>query len=204
MGARNNSEGKPYFTQRNNRIKPGESCNVTSIINALSAAGWPVENMAEKEQVEDELHRFILTDVMVDKFWRRIDPNGAIPPNEWHEVLAFGTNRWIAKRGFSACVFFKEGVGFDRVINTINDGGSLVMSGRFGIANGGKIDHMVAVVGYDGDSLIIDDPWGDYRDGYTTIKGDNVLLARADFDKIFKPLDKVKKWGHIVSPYKEA
>ena len=91
---KNNSKGKPYYTQRNNKIKPGSSCNVTSMVAALSAAGWPVEKMASGgRQPEDELMRFILTDAACDRKWRMLDPQGRIPPNEWHAVLAYGTNR---------------------------------------------------------------------------------------------------------------
>lgn len=43
---KNNSENKPYYTQRNNKLKPNGACNVTSMIAALSAAGWDVDKLA--------------------------------------------------------------------------------------------------------------------------------------------------------------
>ena len=43
---KNNSKNKDYFTQRNNELKPNGACNVTSMINALNAASWPVAQLA--------------------------------------------------------------------------------------------------------------------------------------------------------------
>lgn len=204
---RNNSKGKPYYTQRNNKIKPGSSCNVTSMVAALSAAGWPVEKMASGgRQPEDELMRFILTDASCDRKWRMLDPQGKIPPNEWHAVLAYGTNRWLLGLGYPGfgskpgIVSWREGATLHEIQEQVNKGGAAVVSGRFP-HQGSQIDHVVAVVGTDGDGLIIDDPWGDWHDGYTTTKGDDIALRHSEAVQMLKPLGGVKKWAHLVRPY---
>ena len=85
----NNSKDKPYYTQRNNRLKPNGACNVTAMIAALCAAGWAVEQLATEQyaQPEDALMHFILADSRVDAYWKKVDPAGHYAPNEWHPVL---------------------------------------------------------------------------------------------------------------------
>ena len=199
---KNNSKGKPYYTQRNNKIKPGSSCNVTSMVAALSAAGWPVEKMASGgRQPEDELMRFIMTDATCDRKWRMLDPQGKIPPNEWHAVLAYGTNRWLLGLGYSSgIVEWKENATLAEIQDQVDKGGSVVVSGQFP-CQGGKLDHVVAVVGYDAAGFIIDDPWGDWHDGYITTKGNDVSLTQSEALQMLKPLGSGKKWAHLVTPY---
>lgn len=133
MVIKNNSDGKPYFSQRNNKIKPASSCNVTSIINALSSAGWPVQQMAPAGiQPEDSLMHFIMTDASCGRKWRSLDPEGKIPPNEWHAVLAYGANKWLAKLGYTGSpVQFRENVTAEEIKAVIQDGGAAVVSGYF-------------------------------------------------------------------------
>ena len=199
---KNNSKGKPYYTQRNNKIKPGSSCNVTSMVAALSAAGWPVEKMASGgRQPEDELMRFIMTDASCDRKWRMLDPQGKIPPNEWHAVLAYGTNRWLLGLGYSSgIVEWKENATLEEIRQQVDKGGSAVVSGQFPY-QGGKLDHVVAVVGHDAAGFIIDDPWGDWHDGYITTKGDDISLSQSEALQMLKPLGSGKKWAHLVKPY---
>ena len=199
---KNNSKGKPYYTQRNNKIKTGSSCNVTSMVAALSAAGWPVEKMASGgRQPEDELMRFIMTDATCDRKWRMLDPQGKIPPNEWHAVLAYGTNRWLLGLGYpSGIVEWKENATLEEIRQQVDKGGSVVVSGQFPY-QGGKLDHVVAVVGYDAAGFIIDDPWGDWHDGYATVNGADIGLRHSEALQMLKPLQSVKKWAHLVRPY---
>lgn len=205
MAIKNNSEGKPYFSQRNNKIKPASSCNVTSIINALSAAGWPVlEMVPEGVQPEDALMRFIMTDAACDRKWRSLDPQGKQPPNEWHAVLAYGTNRWLAGLGYAGSpVQFRVNVSADEIKSVIQNGGAAVVSGAFPSVDG-VLNHVVAVVGYSGDDFIIDDPWGDFRDKYVTVKGNDIPMKRSEFMNLLKPVGASKKWAHLVSVNPDA
>ena len=202
--SKNNSEGKPYFSQRNNKIKPSSSCNVTSIINALSSAGWPVQQMVPAGiQPEDSLMHFVMTDNSCHQMWRRLDPSGNYPPNEWHPVLAHGTNRWLAKNGYAGNpVTFFDSVEMHEIKSAIEAGGAAVMSGVFPSVDG-VLNHVVAVVGYSGNDFIIDDPWGDYRDKYVTIQGNDIPLSQDAFYSLLKPAGAKKKWAHLVkqNPY---
>ena len=99
----NNSAGKPYYTQRNNQLKPGSACNVTAMIAALLAAGYAVEQLATEKfrQPEDALMDFIVHDERTLALWKVLDPTGHCAPNEWHPVLALGTNLFLREKGLS-------------------------------------------------------------------------------------------------------
>jgi len=204
----NNGEGKPYYTQRDNAIKPESSCNVTSMIAGLSAAGYPLERFAPAGgQPEDALMRFIMTDPATLNRWKQIDPRGEIPPNEWHPVLAFGTNRFLQTMGIdSPPVTFFEAASREEIIAAIDAGGAAVISGYFPRDGKTSMHHVVAVTGYGTDAgnfyFIIDDPWGDYRTGYKSYNGKNIRLPAAAFGALIKPQGAAKKWAHIIRSFK--
>ena len=203
----NNSAGKSYYTQRNNKIKPGSACNVTSMIIALSAAGWPVEKFAPKgEQPEDELMRFIMTDPVTLGRWKQIDPKGEIPPNQWHEILSLGTNRFLKKHGFdSSPAAFRLSVSVEEITAAIDSGGAAVMSGVFPQENKKPLNHIAGIVGYGDDEKgfywIIDDPWGCYHSLYKNHNGNDVRMPLADFNAIAKPQNQARKWAHIIRKF---
>lgn len=213
----NNSKNKDYFTQRNNELKPNGACNVTSMINALNAASWPVEKLASEKylQPEDALMHFILTDSRVQTLWQKMDPNGLYPANEWHPVLAFGTNLFLQangllKRGEAAVEFGEKWRLFD-FVRKIDEGGAAVLSGIFRAEGKKTIGHVVACVGYvkddDGDvcGLVLDDSWGDYHDEYATKKGNDIVMSIEDFKSKIRHLGALDyKMGHMVSMFKGA
>jgi hypothetical protein len=201
----NNSLGKPYYTQRNNRLSPGAACNVTAMVSALAAAGWPFP-AGPHEQPEDNLMAFIRSAPAVLRRRDVIDPSRRFPPNEWHELLCLGTNLWLAPfRGPEIRLRFD--LGLRDIVSAIEAGGAAVMSGLFQTEKS-EIGHVVPVVGFVlADSeilthLILDDPWGDYRTLYKSERGDDVLMPAADFYALLRPRGKSLKLGHIVPAYR--
>jgi len=204
VNERNNGADKPYYTQRNNKEKAVSACNVTSIIIALSTAGYPMEKFSPcGEQPEDLLMRFIYSDNATLNRWKQLDPKGSIPPNQWHAVLAYGTVRWLKTFGYdSAYVVFHEAVSREEIVSLIDDGGAAVISGVFPQEGKSLLNHIVTITGYGTDKngfyFIIDDPWGDYHTGYKNQRGKAVKMPIEDFDKMMKPQPQEKKWAHIV------
>jgi hypothetical protein len=179
------------------------------MIIALCAAGWPVEKFApEGGQPEDELMKFIFTDPATLTKWRQLDPKGEIPPNQWHEVLAYAADRFLKKFGFSSSpVRFLEAVSADEITAAIDAKGAAVISGIFPQDGKQPLNHIVAAVGYGTDDsgfyFIIDDPWGDYHTGYKNQRGKSIRMPLEDFNKIMKPQNQAKKWAHIVKKFGE-
>lgn len=209
---KNNSKDKPYYTQRNNRLKPNGACNVSAMVAALSAAGWAVETLGTQKypQPEDSLMDFILSSNACQNMWKRLDPCGKCPPNEWHPVLAYGTNLWLESSGLCSknVVEWREDIFFSDIIKNIDAGGSYVCSGVF-VAQGKKtIGHVVAVVGYESSDeatdFIIDDSWGDYHTEYASHNGNDVKMPLGDFMRLMRPCGFVRKMGHFVRPFKNG
>lgn len=207
---KNNSENKPYYTQRNNKLKPNGACNVTSMIAALSAAGWDVDKLATKEypQPEDALMHFILADKTVDTFWRKLDPPGRYAPNEWHAVLAYGTNLYLRHCGLlsagESAVEWGERRSVSDIQKTLDEGGAAVLSGVFVTEGKKTIGHVIACVGYKTDDagkishFVIDDSWGDYHTEYADTKGNDIEMSLADFKSMIRSCNQECKMAHIV------
>jgi len=203
-----NGAGKPYRSQRDNKEKPASACNVTSMIIALCAAGWPVDKFSQcDEQPEDLLMRFIYSDAATLQRWKQIDPKGSIPPNQWHAVLAYGTGRFLKTFGYNAtAVTWRDSVSVEEITTAINDGGAAVVSGEFR-QNGRPLHHIVAVTGYGNDKngfyFIIDDPWGCYVSDYKNHSGKGIRMPIADFNRIMKPQYAARKWAHIIRKFEQ-
>ena len=207
---KNNSENKPYYTQRNNKLKPNGACNVTSMIAALSAAGWDVDKLATKEypQPEDALMHFILADKTVDTFWRKLDPPGRYAPNEWHAVLAYGTNRYMRQCGLlsveETAVSWSENRSLAEIQLVLTQGGAAVLSGIFTAEGKKTIGHVVACVGYKADEdgnithFILDDSWGDYRTEYANQNGNDIEMPLADFKALIRHCNMNFKMAHLI------
>ncbi len=207
---KNNSENKPYYTQRNNKLKPNGACNVTSMVAALSAAGWDVDKLATKEypQPEDALMHFILADKVVDSYWRKIDPAGRYAPNEWHPVLAYGTNRYMRQCGLlgieETAVEWREDRKLEVVQETLKNGGSAVLSGIFTAEGKKTIGHVVACVGFKTDDagkithFILDDSWGNYHTEYSDHNGNDVEMPLEDFKTMIRHCNMDVKMAHLI------
>ena len=202
-----NGAGKPFRTQRDNKEKPVSACNVTSVIIALCAADWPVDTFSGcNEQPEDLLMRFIYSDPSTLTRWKQIDPQGKIPPNQWHAVLAYGANRFLKSFGYNSLpVTFREAVSVEEITAAINAGGAAVVSGIFPQEGKAPLRHVVAAVGYGTDEkgfyFIIDDPWGDYRNGYKNHNGKGIRMPLEDFNRIMNAQNSARKWAHIVKKF---
>lgn len=207
---KNNSDNKPYYTQRNNKLKPNGACNVTSMIAALSAGGWDVDKLSTKEfpQPEDALMHFILADKRVDSYWRKTDPAGRYAPNEWHSVLAYGTNLYLRECGLLGdgknAVLWGEHREISDIQDAIRNGGAAVLSGVFGAEGKRTIGHVVACVGFRTDEngklthFIIDDSWGDYRTEYANRNGNDIEMPLEDFIAMIRNCGQIIKMAHIV------
>jgi hypothetical protein len=201
----NNSDGKPWYTQRNNELSPGSACNVTSMVSGLVSAGWPLPR-GKFRQDEDNLLDFIRSNPKVQQRWDIIDPRHKTPPNQIHELLCLGANLWMASIA-APSVELRWDLVLADIIAVLDGGGSVVMSGRFQDVWSGEIGHIVPFVGYQADDggtithLILDDPWGDYETMYRVQRGDDVFMPVDDWLRMIREQDKPKKFGHVIRKY---
>lgn len=199
----NVSSNKENYSQRNNKIDPGITCNTTSMAMALDYNGYKMPTK-QGNQPEDDLTVFVRTDQRVLDFYKAKMPvmydafikkeTGFYWPNEVHDVLSFATNLYMGTN----CTTFRTNVSMDELLNEIKSGRACVLSGKFG-----KLNHIVCLVGFvlTDDVIteaIIDDPYGDYHKGYVAgTSGNDVHLTINEFYSIFKPFGNGPKYAHL-------
>jgi hypothetical protein len=179
----------PNYSQKNNIVKPYESCNVTSMVMAISYRRYFFP-AGQYDQPEDNLRAFI-------------ESLGRNPEN--HYDLSECTNLWMGRRVTEFSVSRKISLIFSELLN----GRPVVLSGTFPgypTRRPAPLGHIVCLVGAewpdnscDGlpDSIIIDDPYGNtLRDWQGS--GNDVKLDYRKFIDWFKPAgDSDVKWGHF-------
>jgi hypothetical protein len=190
---------------------------------------FPKEPFSQYKQEEDRLTAFCLEDPRVSEFYKSILPTfwqewqegeqDALPPNQVHRVLEYATNLWFG----STAVIFSEKVSMEDIANQIvNEKLPVVVSGKFPKTSEGKenINHIVAIVGiqiatyrnrlkviedtidmddYAIHSFIIDDPWGNFKEGYEKKLSGNDIELSWEFAKYhLKDVNNPnKKWAYL-------
>ena len=197
-----------YHSQRNNLLLPLETCGATAAVMALKASGWPVPPGARGAQPED-----LLTAIMMspEGYARREAIPGTwadtIEPYRIHVVLEWAINKWIGK---PVDTFTERGELQDMVWRILHRRATVV-NGLFD-----RYDHQVAVVGFTSTQheyeihtpghvdlsritdIIIDDPYGDYRTGYSEANGNDVRLPLDEFKAITHIQGEDQKWMHLI------
>ncbi len=199
----------PYHTQRNNKIAPASTCNVTAMIMALRSSG--VEFVVPVDtQPEDHLAELLNSETVKTKQLKEFPTLGTRPAREIHDLLSWGTNYLLCHRVVSRFTLKADLRLLLWRIAALRSGA--VVAGRFT-----TYGHMVALVGfeYEGEipetwletnldlvkSVIIDDPWGNIHSDYRDHNGNNVELTLAAFNHYTREYDHVgKKWAHIIDP----
>ncbi len=198
----NLSEGKEYLTQLNNKFSPMSTCNTTSAIMGLMASGIEFHYDRRITQPEDALTKLLTTPEAYDrmsKLYAWAVPGG-YEPYEVHGMLEWGINKFV---GRDADTFSTKFSIMDILTNIRDNKCASMVSGKFT-----RSGHIIAVVGYrenspfqtleDIDSIIIDDPYGNYHSGYKNRNGDNILFTVAEFNRIVKSVNNEKsKWVHM-------
>lgn len=218
----NISTGKKYLTQRDNKIKPFGTCNTTSMCMALTYSGKVMPGKKDEEQYEDLLTSFLLTDPRVLAYYERIDPVNyaawkanpsspkVIPPNEYHAVLAYGTNLWMNAK----VVSFTTTSNLAAILYSLIQNRAVVLSGLWS-----GLRHIVCAVGFvttqqnilsasspaDIDlnkvtSIIVDDPFGNYKTKYQDVNGNDISVTLVDFKVICREFNSDIKWAHMILP----
>jgi hypothetical protein len=186
----NVSEGKENYSQRNNLIKPFESCNVTSMVMALEYMGY-VFPKGEFGQPEDNLRTFMET-------------NGKNP--ELHAELSEYTNKWMGRKvtEFSMLRTISD------ILSELLEGHPVVISGTFPgfpTKKAKPLGHIVCLVGAEWDNksewigppdrVIWDDPYGNTMKDWQG-SGNDIKIEYKKFIEWIKPVNNtVAKWGHF-------
>lgn len=207
----NVSDGKSYLSQRDNKIRPHETCAPTSLAMALLYSGVKLPEL-NGVQPEDALTDFVNSDPTVQAFYKKTNPMAVaqrVPANEVHAVLEYGTNRWVGR----TVVSFSTMVRMSSIISDLLKGRAVVVSGLWS-----GLRHVVCVVGFETSqedisadtdptkimtdkiqSVIIDDPYGKYQTKYQDRFGNDVVVPYKDFISNTRELGSERqKWAYRI------
>jgi len=161
----------PYFSQRDNPRFYWSTCNVTSIAMVLYYYG---ERPQYSYQLEDEMLQWILT-----RYGEGAQTSHAVMTEM---IRAYGYDST-----FSTTRRWKE------IDEEIAAGRPVVLAGDF-TATG----HILTVIGYRPEGLIVNDPWGNALTGYANTEGRKLLYPNAYLNNVCGPNGNI--WAHFIKP----
>lgn len=155
----------PWNSQRDNKLSPRSSCNVTALQVTLSL---------DYGITDDELFTICNSDEMKNKIQKKYPKDTWILPffskRAANEVWVVLIEAAIQIIGDTKYVRFHQNLTKELIIKEIDKGYPVIVCGKF---TGG---HFVTIVGYDLEKgvWVTNDSWGDWRSGYKIVNGDNV------------------------------
>lgn len=201
----------PYHTQRNNRHFPASTCNTTAMVMALLGSGVEF-SVPPGVQPEDYLTE--LTEAYDARAYRQAKhPHLAHRrPREVHAVLSWVVNTKLI--GHTVTQFTQVAPVRYLLWRLAVLGRGAVVSGPFTPEG-----HMVSLAGFETDQedlsgtpnstyldlskvrrILIDDPWGDYREGYRSHSGDDISLTLDEFNRFTRSVGNLQaKWAHLIA-----
>jgi hypothetical protein len=210
----NLSEGKPYFSQRNNKLNPSITCNTTACISMLVSSEIPF-TYDKTMQPEDYLTQIMDLPEMWDLFRKKfptLEKQGFVP-REVHECLAAGVNKLV---GHEIDKFRYDVTIPELVWQIAKNRKSFVTSGLW--TSYGHMTNMCGVKFTDDAPLLIndwktvsdipmkqfegfiyDDSWGNYSKGYKDQNGNDMFISLEDFIKIVRIPGGTKKFAHMLT-----
>lgn len=207
----NVSAGLPYHTQVNNRYVPLSSCNTTSAIMWLLDCHVPFWFPASM-QPEDYLTQITESDEAY-AYMKKVAPwawegsTPRLPPRQVHACLAWAINR-LAKREVAR---FRTNVTYQELASELARGRAAILSTTLT-----QSGHVVTLVGVrsrqsleelrdparvrlqDVAGWTVDDPYGDWRTGYSSHRGNDVPLTHDELDRFAKKIRSNEKWAHLM------
>lgn len=199
-----------YHTQRNNRIDPVNTCNVTAMVNALKAS--KVKLPVTKEQPEDYLAQILNSQEAHEKLTHDYPQMASLPPREVHGMLSWAVNEKFIGHKVTT---FSTNVSLAEILYRVaRRGAASVISTT--MTTGG---HLVAVVGFSTRQdlatiktpadvaipqvrrIYLLDSWGDWTAVYEPgSSGFGYGISVQEFSSMAKPINSERKWAHLFSP----
>jgi hypothetical protein len=122
----------------------------------------PVRKAANYKQPEDCLYHYICEDQNIQEFYRRSHPDSAIPAPEWADVLCYAVNRLYGM----GVVRFDGNITPQSIKDDLGRELPVMVSMAYPDNKPKPIPgHYILVVGYDGDILLVNDPYKNHLTG---------------------------------------
>jgi uncharacterized protein YvpB len=140
----------PYFSQRDNRIRPHQTCNMTCGAMVIK---YFYPDTKSQGQLEDEMTQYAV------KKWGH---DAIYYPN----LISATLNHYGVSGNFGDYTF-------DEMKQHLLDGNPIIHNGRYT-----QSGHFVVIKGFNQQGFIINDPWGEwFASGYQNKSGANILYS---------------------------
>jgi GH24 family phage-related lysozyme (muramidase)/uncharacterized protein YvpB len=163
----------PYLSQRDNVVRPHQTCNVTSCAMVIK---YYYPTITSKGQLEDELSSKLISRYGSDAIY-------------YHNNLV----TILAEYGVKSV--FNTNTSFEDVKRSLDNGHPVIYSGKFT-----RSGHIIVIRGYDDTGFIVNDPYGEwFSTGYQNKSGAKLhysygLISRVSYS------GKDAGWCHICTP----
>ena len=139
----------PYYSQRDNKTRPYQTCNMTCCAMVIKAF-YP-DTTSKYDQLEDELTEWCV---------RKYGHEGIY----YHSNIVKVLDHWGVKSEFAV------DTPFDKARRYLDEGNLCIYSGKF-TGSG----HIIVLVGYDEKGFIVNDPYGEwFSTGYKNKSGERL------------------------------
>ena len=182
----------PALTQRDNVLYPSSTCNTTSL--AMVAQYYQIRSL-EAKQLED-----IFTEISLEK-WAQdqaVREEGSVyrlRAREVWSVLVSIIRKFTAKITSAAVTALT----IDEICDQIDADRPVIIGGNFPCGSS-TIGHFHVIIGYtdNGNTFIVNDPWGDPNTAYTSTNGKGVKISRANAETWWRNAGNGKKLTIMV------
>ena len=140
----------PYFSQRDNRTRPHQTCNMTCGAMVIK---YFYPDRKSQGQLEDEMTAYAVSK------WGR---DAIYYPN----LMSATFNKYGVSGNFGD-------YSFDQMKQHLLEGNPIIHNGRYTSSG-----HFVVIKGFNDKGFIVNDPWGEwFASGYRNVSGANLLYS---------------------------
>ena len=185
-----NLQPEQHYNQRNNFFDPMHACMPTAYVCFLEGNGIKWNNFSHL--CDDDFVMGLMRSLAAEEIRNHKYPSlRNYPPNEIHGLYHSYVEPLLFGKKISD---FVTNLTWGSIHAKLEEGQVVFTSGSFPVLPG----HAFNIIGYDGDYLILSDPYGDYRYRFNHNKtGYGVKMNQDDFIKYVKN-DPEFKWGHVL------
>lgn len=149
----------PYLSQRDNQIRPGQTCNMTCA--AMVIGFYYPEKLKGDRQLEDILTKELTAE------------KGAGAIYYHANIVAVLDEYGVISR-------FSTGTPWGVIKEHLDGGNPVIYSGKFT-----KSGHIIVLRGYDDKGFFVNDPWGEwFASGYQNKSGENLHYSFAMMERL--------------------
>lgn len=162
----------PYLSQRDNAIRPSQTCNMTS---AAMVIGFYYPNKLKgKRQLED---------ILTEKLTQTKGPDS----------IYYHANIVAILEEYGVISTFSTETSFNEIKAHLAAGNPVIYSGRFT-----KSGHIIVLRGFDESGFIVNDPWGEWASGgYLSKSGENLHYSYGMMQELAYGDD--GGWAHLCT-----